>query len=99
MVFMDKHAKTYRVAVDDNENVIGFIGHVSGDVRLATDSSILCSGVGRFMWSAFSQEFPDLTVKVKRDNERSMSFFKKLGWAPKQEHWDAGADPVALLPP
>ena len=67
---MTKHTKTYRVAIDVDSTVVGFIGHVDGDVRLATRKDRTRSRVARFMWERYLAEFPyGLTVKVKRENK------------------------------
>jgi dTDP-4-amino-4,6-dideoxygalactose transaminase len=92
--FMGKHAVTYRVALKSCR-VVGFIGHVQNDLRLAVDESLQGHGVAQFLWSVFVKEFPDVTVQVKRDNERSLRFFKSLGWHPDPSAGDH--DPVPLL--
>ena len=98
---MDKHVNTYRVAVDGisgGNRVVGFIGHVDGDVRLAFGAVLMKRGVGSFMWTAFLREYPDtLTAQVKRDNVRIQCIMKKFGWTVDKEDWDAGSDPVRLL--
>ena len=96
---MQKYAAFYRVAVDKDGAVAGFIGVVKGDVRLATHSDWMRKGVAQFLWENIVREFPDLTVQVKRDNPRSLSFFEKNGWEVDQVQWDAGKNPVDLIPP
>lgn len=95
---MTKHAKTYRVAIDVDSTVVGFIGQVDGDVRLATRKDRMRSGVASFMWERFLAEFPDgLTVKVKRENKRSLAFFEKWGWEVDAWQREIGTDPVSLV--
>jgi hypothetical protein len=91
--FMAIHNKTYRAALDKGK-CIGFIGHVGMDARLGCTQK--GRGVAEFMWRAFSREFPNLDVKVKRGNERSLGFFKKMGYMPIQRALDAGEDPMPL---
>lgn len=91
--FMAIHSKTYRVALDKGE-CVGFIGHVGMDARLGCTQK--GGGVAEFMWHAFSREVPNLDVKVKQGNERSLGFFKKMGYAPVQAAMDAGEDPLPL---
>jgi dTDP-4-amino-4,6-dideoxygalactose transaminase len=91
--FMAIHTMTYRVALDKGE-CVGFIGHVGMDARLGCTQK--GHGVAEFMWRAFSLEFPNLDVKVKRGNERSLGFFKKMGYAPVPTAMNAGEDPLPL---
>lgn len=95
--FMNHHAATYRVAINLEGTVVGFIGHVGGDVRLATRKDTMRSGVASFLWERFKLEFEGLTVKVKRDNKRSMAFFENMGWKVDSSQWEAGSDPVPLV--
>lgn len=55
-------------------------------------------GIAQFMRKSFVREFPNVTVKVKRDNQRSLGFFKKVGRVPNQSQWEAGKDPVDQVP-
>lgn len=96
--FMTKYASSYRVAVGKNDEVVGFIGEVRGDARLAVRQDTMRKGIAQFMWESFVREFPNVTVKVKRDNQRSLDFFKKVGRIPNQSQWEAGKDPVDLVP-
>jgi hypothetical protein len=80
--FMDSHADTYRVAIHCSK-VVGFVGHVEGDFRIACDKSYQGSGLAQFMYREFLAEFPSITIQVKKDNCRSLGFFKKLGFEPE----------------
>jgi len=94
--FMMEHASTYRVAVDNKDQVVGFIGHVDGDLRLGTRPDRCREGIALFMYSNFLSEYPRVTVRVKRDNQPSLRFFQKVGWKVNQEQWDSGRNPVDL---
>jgi len=89
--FMGRHAGTYRVAIRRGE-VLGFIGHVKRDARLATNAK--GDGVARFMWDAFVEEVGELDVQVLPNNPRSIGFFRKLGYVPTAEL--SGSEPVPL---
>lgn len=92
--FMDKHAVNYRVVLNRNL-VVGFIGQVENDLRLAVHPSNQQQGIAQFMYPLFLEEYPDVTVKVNRDNDKSLAFFKKVGW-----HVDPSIDrkdPVPLI--
>ena len=92
--FMGKHHLNYRVVLEKGK-CIGFIGHVRNDVRLATSAK--GKGVAQFMWAAFTEEYDNLEVKVKVNNERSIGFFRKLGYHPDEKALVDGIDPVPLL--
>ena len=89
--FMGRHSGTYRVAIQRGE-VVGFIGHVERDARLATNAK--GDGVARFMWDAFAEEVGELDVQVLPNNPRSIGFFRKLGYTPTAEL--RGTDPIPL---
>ena len=91
--FMRKHSSTHRVAVQ-GDDVIGFIGHVEKDARLATSAK--GKGVAKFMWQSFEKEVGDLDVKVLLNNQRSLAFFRKLGYVPNEEALKEGQNPVIL---
>jgi len=86
--FMSKHASTYRVAIDSKRMFVGFIGHVDGDLRLATEPSEMRKGVATFMYNVFIREFSGLSVKILKSNVKSRQFFMKLGWKPHNEDND-----------
>jgi RimJ/RimL family protein N-acetyltransferase len=70
------------VCVDSGE-VIGFIGHVENDIRLATKKTHQNKGVGKFMVEAFMEKFPNSFAKVKIDNEASRRLFESCGFRKK----------------
>eukprot|EP00121_Abeoforma_whisleri_P001569 Awhi_evm1s1400 len=73
--FMKNHYQNYRVAYQ-SARFVGFIGHVSNDLRLACSAQ--GQGIARFMLTEFSKEYPSLDVKVKKDNAPSRRFFEKM---------------------
>jgi hypothetical protein len=48
------------------------------------------------MWESFEQEVGGLDVKVLLDNQRSLSFFRKLGYVPDAKALEDGQNPVVL---
>jgi len=95
-IFMNLHSSTYRVALDKS-GVVGFVGHVEGDLRIACTLSHQGSGLACFMFSAFLKDYPFITVRVRRSNVRSLAFFKKLGYQPEPIAFSNGSDPVPLV--
>ena len=80
--YMFKNFSNYLVCVDSGE-VIGFIGHVENDIRLATKKTYQNKGVGKFMVEAFMEKFPNSFAKVKIHNEASRKLFESCGFKKK----------------
>lgn len=90
------NADAYGVAIH-NLKVVGFVGHVKGDFRIACDKSNQGRGFAQFMYLAFLNEFPFVTIQVKKDNYRSLAFFKKLGLESQMDaSTDVGKGTVSL---
>ena len=53
-------------------------------------------GVAQFMWESFEKEVGHLDVKVLLNNQRSLSFFRKLGYVPDAKALEDGQNPVVL---
>ena len=67
----------------DNDEIIGFIGHVDNDIRLATKKTHQKKGVGKFMVEGLMKKFPESFAKVKIDNEASKRLFESCGFKKK----------------
>tara|TARA_R100001163_G_scaffold63734_2_gene56304 strand:+ start:1337 stop:1720 length:384 start_codon:yes stop_codon:yes gene_type:complete len=80
--YMFENFSNYLLCVDDDE-VIGFIGHVDKDIRLATKRTHQNKGVGKFMLRGFMEKFPEAIAKVKIDNEVSLKLFESFGFKKK----------------
>ena len=80
--YMFENFKNYLLCVE-GEKVIGFIGHVNNDIRLATRKSYQNKGVGKFMVEGFIKKFPNSFAKVKIDNEASRKLFESCGFKKK----------------
>jgi len=66
-----------------NEEIIGFIGHVDNDIRLATKKSHQRNGVGKFMVEGFMKKFPEAFAKIKLNNEASLHLFESCDFKKK----------------
>lgn len=78
---MELNAETYRVAVHQGV-VVGYVGHFNLNCQIACAEEWRGRGVSHFMWNAFVKEFPNIIVKVKRDDSRSLAFFQEQGLVP-----------------
>jgi RimJ/RimL family protein N-acetyltransferase len=88
--YMFKNYSNYLVCIEEteeskrvNEEVVGFIGHVENDIRLATKKTHQNKGVGKFMVEAFIEKFPNSFAKVKINNEASRRLFESCGFRKK----------------
>ena len=96
--FMEKHSRTYRVAVDNSNGcVIGFCGHVRNDERLATHPSYRRKGVGSFMKTSLMRENPNITCKVLRSNIAALMFYASMGFVPCPDDCASGSEVVRLF--
>lgn len=77
--YMKNHAKFYRVCLLDGRPV-GYIGVVDGDIRIAVHKDYLWKGVGTFMLNEISNNFSNLSAKIKIENLASIKLFEKLGF-------------------
>jgi len=80
--YMFENFSNYLLCMDSSE-VVGFIGHVNNDIRLATKISHQQKGIGKFMVEGFMKKFPDAFAKVKIDNEASLKLFESSGFKKK----------------
>ena len=80
--YMFNHFSNYLLCVEDDE-VLGFIGHVNNDIRLATRKENQRRGVAKFMVEGFEEKYPDAFAKVKLDNEASLKLFENCGFRKK----------------
>ena len=80
--YMFNHFSNYLLCVEDDE-VLGFIGHVNNDIRLATQKTYQKKGIGKFMVEGFMKKYPEALAKVKLDNEASLKLFERCGFNKK----------------
>jgi len=80
--YMFNHFSNYLLCVE-NDEVLGFIGHVNNDIRLATQKTYQKKGIGKFMVEGFMKKYPEALAKVKLDNEASLKLFERCGFDKK----------------
>ena len=80
--YMFENFTNYLICID-NDEIIGFIGHVDNDIRLATKKTHQKKGVGKFMVEGLMKKFPESFAKVKIDNEASRRLFESCGFKKK----------------
>tara|TARA_Y100000310_G_scaffold344008_1_gene454519 strand:+ start:4255 stop:4629 length:375 start_codon:yes stop_codon:yes gene_type:complete len=81
-LYMTKHSKNYLICTH-LKKVIGFIGHIDNDIRLATRKEYQRRGVAKFMVEGFMEKYPDAFAKVKPNNEASLKLFESCGFKKK----------------
>ena len=82
--FMSKNSQNYYICLLDKKP-IGFIGTVSGDVRIAVCELYQKKGVGKFMLEKFLEKHPKGYARIKIDNEKSIKLFESCGF--KKKHY------------
>ena len=80
--YMFNHFSNYLLCVEGDE-VLGFIGHVNNDIRVATKKEHQRKGVGKFMVQQFCKRFPDCLAKIKMENVSSLKLFEACGFKKK----------------
>jgi len=77
--YMFNNFSNYLLCVE-NEEVLGFIGHVKNDIRVATKKEHQRKGVAKFMVQEFCNIFPGCSAKIKINNSASLELFKSCGF-------------------
>jgi GNAT superfamily N-acetyltransferase len=80
--FMLKNAYNYYICLRGGVPV-GFIGVVSGDIRVAVEKKYRGSGIGKFMLNEIIKLHPDSFAKVKINNINSLALFESCGFEKK----------------
>ena len=85
--FMQKHGENHLIAFNCDNERLGFIGHVNGDVRLAVCPEYRKKGVAKEMLKRLLEFFPNTKMKAqaKTSNHASINTFLSLGWKKKFE--------------
>jgi ribosomal protein S18 acetylase RimI-like enzyme len=79
--YMRVHEQDYYICLYESEPV-GFIGVVEQDLRLAVRKDFQRNGIATFMLKEMFSRKKMFKVKVKKDNEASLGFFKRNGFKP-----------------
>ena len=80
--FLKKYGKFYYVCVESSR-VLGFIGHLDEDIRVATNKKFQNKGVGKFMVQEFMKLHPNAFAKIKSGNIKSLKLFTSCGFEKK----------------
>jgi RimJ/RimL family protein N-acetyltransferase len=79
---MRKNGDQYRICLS-GDTPVGFVGSVSGDIRVATHPEYHGKGIAKFMIQEIIKEYPNSTAKIKIHNEASIRAFEKAGFVKK----------------
>tara|TARA_R110000851_G_scaffold32293_2_gene86764 strand:+ start:1553 stop:1987 length:435 start_codon:yes stop_codon:yes gene_type:complete len=82
--FFKKYGEFYYVCVE-SPHVLGFIGHLDEDIRVATNKKFQNKGVGKFMVEEFMKLQPNAFAKIKSGNIKSLKLFASCGFEKKYE--------------
>ena len=82
--FFKKYGKFYYVCTEGSD-VLGFIGHLDDDIRVATNKKFQNKGVGKFMVKEFIKLHPNAFAKIKTQNINSLKLFTSCGFEKKYE--------------
>lgn len=77
--YMSKHWQEYFICLIDQEPV-GFVGSVDGDIRVCTSPEFQKRGIAKFMLNYIIDKFPNSFAKIKIDNESSVKSFESCGF-------------------
>lgn len=79
--FMNKHHKGYKICLLNNIP-IGFIGYVTGDIRICVDKKYQNKKIGSYMLKKTLKNKKYKTL-IKINNFASLKLFEKHGFKPK----------------
>ena len=79
---MKKYKDNFFVCLYNNEPV-GYIGQIDGDIRVAVYPDQFKRGIGAFMVNELMHIHPECFAKVKVDNKASLKLFEKCGFVKK----------------
>ena len=79
--FMENNAMAFYVCLSDNQPV-GYVGVINGDIRICTHPDHQKKGVGKFMLTEYFKLWPRCQVeaKIKITNEASLKLFQACGF-------------------
>lgn len=77
--YMKKYCNQYKVCLAQKEPV-GFIGDISGDIRVCVREDWKGKGVATFMVQEYCRYKKNVFAKVKIDNAASIALFEKSGF-------------------
>jgi len=77
--FMKKQADNYYVCLLD-DNPVGYVRSIDGDISVATLPEFQRMGIGKFMINEIIKLFPKSYAKIKIENEASLKLFESCGF-------------------
>ncbi len=77
--YMKKYSHNYKICLLDN-NPVGFIGEIEGDVRVCTDHNHKNKGIAKFMVTEFLKSNSNIFAKIKSNNLSSLKLFESCGF-------------------
>lgn len=79
--YMSKYGEYYYVCFDKSNNkLIGYVGSIDNDIRVAVIEEYQKKGVGKYMINELMNLHPDSYAKVFNDNVASIMLFKSCGF-------------------
>jgi len=78
-MYMQAFGDNFYICLDKG-SPIGYIGVISGDIRVATHPDHQGKGVARFMVTEVMKKNPEAFAKVKIENEASIRLFESCGF-------------------
>jgi RimJ/RimL family protein N-acetyltransferase len=80
--YMKENCNFFYICVD-NSVLMGYIGVIDCDIRVATHPQHQGKGVASFMLNEVMKLHPKATAKVKIENKASLRLFEKCGFVKK----------------
>lgn len=74
--FMQKWSDHYFVCISDKEMMMGWVGVVDNDIRVAVAPEFHKKGVGRFMLEFIKDRYPDASAQILSTNTASIRLFE-----------------------
>ena len=78
--YMTKYNDDYFVCLNAENEPIGYVGEINGDIRVAVIVKYQRMGVGKFMINELMKLRPDTYAKMKFDNIASKKLFESCGF-------------------
>ncbi|NVM38112.1 MAG: GNAT family N-acetyltransferase [Candidatus Lokiarchaeota archaeon] len=78
--FMRKWSDSYFICIaDDERTLLGWVGVVNGDIRIAVPCQFQNQGIGKFMLEYIKVTFPEATAQIFSSNQASINAFNSVG--------------------
>jgi ribosomal protein S18 acetylase RimI-like enzyme len=77
--YMYKHGNNYYVCMNEENKLLGFVGVVDNDLRIAVLPNQQNTGIGRYILDFILKKYPNVKIKVRQNNKRGQKFFESCG--------------------